>query len=225
MHILGAILARRVERRGGELDYFGLRAWWASTFSPAERDHIEAVFTTPDLPAGSRPLTRDRGLLAVQTAAGLLALVSDRLGERAQDRALARRMLAKAEERALAEHDVLGLHVTYHQTIRLHCRWKEYFADAIDLAFAACHKQMRLAAEAAKAFRAKSPEQPLPTHLGYLQAATILEQQGAYAQALEICRQAEAEGWGGNWSWRIQRLARKLSESVKPISSSGIGRI
>jgi hypothetical protein len=225
MHILERILARRVERRGGELDYFGLREWWLSAFSQAEREHIEAVFTTPDLPAGSKPLTRDRGLLAVQTAAGLLAVLADRLGERSQDRGLACRVLAKAEERALAEHDILGLHVAYHQMIRLHCRWKEYFADAMDLAFAACHKQMRLASKAVQAFREKCPEQPLPTHLGYLQAATILEQQGAYAQAIEICRQAEAEGWGGNWSWRIQRLARRLSSSVKPISSSGLGRI
>jgi hypothetical protein len=225
MRILSRILDRRSERSGGELEYFGLGAWWASTFSRAEQEHMEAAFFTPELPACSKPLTRDRGLLAFQSAAGLLTVLADRLSERVEDRGLASRVLAKAEERAIAEGDILGLHFAYHQMIRLHCRWKERFADALDLAFAACHKQIKLAPHTVKAFREKSPGEPLPTHLGYLQAANILEQQGACAQAIEICRQAQAEGWAGNWSWRMQRLAKKLSSSIRPISQSGIGPV
>ena len=66
---------------------------------------------------------------------------------------------------------------------------------------------------------------PLPTHLGYLQASALLEQDEAYEPAIQLCKQAQAAGWNGNWSWRIQRLARKPYEKnpgVKPISSSGI---
>ena len=111
--------------------------------------------------------------------------------------------------------------------IRLHSKWKDDFADTTDLAFAACHKQIRLAPQAAAAFREKYPDKPLPAHLGCLQAATMLEQQGAYAPAIEICRQAESEGWNGNWSWRIHRMAKKLAEHtpVRPISPSGIGPV
>jgi hypothetical protein len=225
MRILSRILDKHLSKNEGELGYFGLTAWWTSSFSRTEQMHMEQALLTPELPARCRPLTKDRGLLGVQSAAGLLTILADRLSEKAEDRGLACRVLAKAEERAIAEDDVLGLHFAYHQTIRLHCRWRERFADSMDLAFAACHKQIKLASYAVKAFHEKSPCEPLPTHLGYLQAANILEQQGAYAQAIEICRQAQSEGWTGNWPWRIQRLARKLPSSMRPISQSGIGRV
>ena len=223
MRLLSRILDKYTDKSGGELGYFGLSEWWSSVFSPAERGRMEAVFRTPNLPRGARPLTRDRGLVAFPTAAGLLTTLADRLSETPEDRSLACRVLAKAEERALAEKDIVGLHVIYHQLIRLHSRWKDRFADALDLMFAACHKQIRLAPQAAQALRVRSPAEPLPTHLGYLVAATVLEQQGAYAQALELCREAKAQGWNGNWSWRMQRLARQLPYTVKSISPSGMG--
>jgi hypothetical protein len=166
-------------------------------------------------------------LLPVQTAVQLLILLADKLGDRPQDRSLACCVLAKAEERALAGNDLLGLHFTYHQMIRIHLRWKGEFRDALDLAFAACHKQMRFSSQAVEVFRATYPGKPLPVHLGYLHAASLLEQQGGLAQAIAICRQAEAEGWSGGWSWRIQRMARRLCEHtpVKPISGSGMGPV
>ena len=42
---------------------------------------------------------------------------------------------------------------------------------------------------------------------------------------IEMCRQAQSEGWGGDWSWRIQQLNKKRYEKgpgVKAISSSGL---
>ncbi len=112
--------------------------------------------------------------------------------------------------------------------IRLQSRWKDAFADARDLAFAACHKQIRLAPDAAKALRQTHPGDSLPVHLGYLVASTMLEQEGAYEPAIELCRQAQSEGWSGNWPWRIQQLNRKLCETgraVKSVSSSGMTRL
>ena len=224
MRILARIFGKRLEATG-ELGYFGLTGWWVSSFSTADREYMEAAFCTPELPAGSKPLTRDRGLKAFPTAAGLLTVLADRLSEKPQDRGLASRILAKAEERALAEDDTLGLHFVYHQAIRLHSRWKGTFADAVDLIFAACHKQIQLAPDAAQALRQMRPDEPLPTHLGYLQASALLEQEGRYEPAIELCKQAQSGGWSGNWSWRIQRMARKLYERghpVKSISSSGM---
>jgi hypothetical protein len=227
MRILDRILGRRLETTG-ELGYFGLTGWWTSSFSTAERDHMETAFCTGGLPAGAKPLTRDRGLVTFSTAAALLTVLADRLSDQPQDRRLASRVLAQAEERALAEGDIPGLHFVYHQMIRLHSRWKDQFANAVDLTFAACHKQIRLAPEAAQALRQMRPDEPLPTHLGYLQASALLEQEGAYERAIELCKQAQAGGWSGNWSWRIQRMTRKLYEKgppVKSISSSGIQQL
>jgi len=227
MRILNRILNRYSEI-GGELGYYGLAPWWTSTFSPRERQYMEGTLQGPDLPAGARPLTRERGLLPVQTTAGLLILLADRLSERVEDRSLACRVLAKAEERATAESDLLGLHFTYHQMIRLHLRWKDHFCEAADLAFAACHRQMRLAPQVAGVYRQKYPGERLPVHLGYTHAVSLLEQQGTLGRAIEICKQAQAEGWSGNWSWRIQRMARRMDGQVSalvPISSSGMGPV
>jgi hypothetical protein len=227
MRILSRILSRQTEI-GGELGYFGLGSWWLATFSSKERRYMEVLFRGREVPASVRPLTKDRGFLGVQTTAGLLILLADKLSNRPEDRPLACRVLAKAEERASSESDQLGLHFTYHQTIRLHLRWREQFRDASDLVFAACHKQMRLSPQAAEAFRRKYPGEPLPIHLGYLNVASVLEQQGALARAIEICKQAQAEGWNGNWPWRIQRMARQLSEqpaAVRIVSRSGIGPV
>jgi len=224
MRILDIILGGR-RKTTGELGYFGLTGWWMSSFSAAERDYMEAAFCVPPLPAGAKPLTRDRGVVTFQTAAGLLTVLADRLQEQTRDRKLAARVLAKAEERALAEGDIFGLHFVYHQMIRLQSRWRDQFPDAVNQIFAACHKQIRLAPEAAKVLRQRHPDKPLPIHLGYQWASTLLEQEGAYQPALELCRQAQAGGWSGNWSWRIQRINRTLYErnpTVQSISSSGI---
>ncbi len=224
MRFLEKVLGRRLETTG-ELGYFGLTGWWTSSFSAAEREHMEAAFCTAGLPAAAKPLTRDRGLVSFPTAAALLTVLADRLGEQPRDQVLAAKVLTEAERRARAENDVLGQHFVYHQMIRLYTRWKDHFANAADLIFAACHKQIQLAPEAARLLQEAHPGEPLPIHLGYQQASMQLEQDGAWQPALDLCKQAQAAGWNGNWSWRIQRLARKLFEQnpgVKAISSSGI---
>jgi hypothetical protein len=224
MRILDRILGRRLPATG-ELGYFGLTTWWMSSFSKAERDYMEAAFRTAAMPAGAKPLTRDRGLVTFPTAAALLTVLGDRLSEKPEDRDLASRVLFQAERRASAEDDVLGRHFVYHQMIRLHVRWKGRFTDAVDLTFDACYKQIQLAPDTARVLRQMRPDAPLPTHLGYQQASALLEQEERYEAAIELCRQAQSGGWDGNWSWRIQRLTRKLYEAghpVKSISSSGM---
>jgi hypothetical protein len=199
--------------------------WWTSSFSPAERNYMETVFCGPGLPARVKPLTRDKGVVNYPTAASLLTVLADRLGEKSEDRGLAVKVLAQAEDRASAEGDVLGRYFVYHQLIRLYCKYKGEFPNAVDLIFAACHKQIALASDAAQTLRKLRPDKPLPTHLGYLQASALLEQEGRLEPAIELCKQAQAEGWGGNWPWRIQRMARRVYErgnSVKSVSSSGI---
>lgn len=227
MHLLTQILNRHTEIEG-ELGYFGLGPWWLATFSARERQAMEAAVRGANLPTRSQPLTRDRGLLPVQSATELLVLLADRLSDRVESRPLACLVLGKAEERAAAEDDLLGLHFAYHQVIRLHLRWRDQFADAADLAFAASHKQMRISAHAARAFRERYPRKPLPIHLGYQYVASVLEQQDVCTPAIEICKRALDEGWSGNWSLRISRMARHVQDrpaTVKFISSSGMGPV
>jgi hypothetical protein len=219
--IVNRVLNRPTEVRG-ELGCFGLGDWWLQTFTAAEQARLEAAYQQPGRPSGRKPLTKGNRSSAYQTAAGLLTAIAGQLRKSPEDRGLACRILTKAEDRALADDDILGLHFTYQELIRLHYTWREQFADALDLAFAACYKQTRIAPQAVKAFRDTYAGRVLPVHVGYELMAAILEKQGDCAQAIECCKQAQAEGWPGNWMWRIQRMARKLSGSVTSISSSGI---
>ena len=164
----------------------------------------------------------------VRSAAGLLTTLADCLRNQPDDRSLAMRILSKAEERAKAEDDVLALHLVYQEMARLHCRWINHFPEVLDLAFGACHKQIAIAPEAARALHEQRPRQPLPIHVGFQTLAILLDKEGSYAKAIEICKQARFQGWSGNWTWRIGCLAKKLSEHgnpVRSISPSGLGHI
>jgi len=231
MAIATGILQRLRTRNAeveGELGYFGLGNWWLSTFTKSQRAHIEGTFRAPGLPPACRPLTQGKRQLTFHTAAGLLTALAGGLRSIPEDRDLASCILAKAEERARAEDDTLGLHFAYQEMIRLHFKWRDRFPDALDLTYGTCHKQIAIAPQAAAAFRQMYPQEDLPTHAGFQQLATLQEREGAYAKAIELCKQARDQGWHGNWTWKIGCLARKLSArgySVTSISRSGLTRL
>ncbi len=225
-------LIRRLRHRHhkieGELGYFGLAGWWSATFSRTEQDRIEAGFRPAGTPPRARPLTTGRGPSRFHSATALLIAMAAGLRHHPQERELAVRVLAEAEKRAQAEDDTLGLHFVYQEMIRLHSRWRDHFLDALDLTFGACHKQVTLATAAADAFRRQHPKDPLPVHLGFQKLAGLLEMEGSYTRAIEICKQAQDQGWAGNWTWDIGRLARKRDEQdyrEKYISPSGLGPV
>lgn len=211
-----------------ELGYFGLDAWWASAFSRAEQQYVNGGFESPNPPTGSQRATSPQSPSGFTTVVAFLVALAESLSAKPQDRALAVRVLSKAEERALAEEDIVGLHFVYQEMIHLHYKWRDEFRDAMDLAFAACYKQMQCAAQAAEALRERFPGKPLPPHFGYQRTASLLEEQGAYGRAAEICRQAKEQGWDGNWTWRLHCIAKRVRErgySVVPISRSGLSQI
>ncbi|MDI6450730.1 hypothetical protein [Anaerobaca lacustris] len=221
-------LRHKCNETEGELGYFGLGGWWSSAFTRVERDHIEASFHPSGLAAGAKPLTIGRGPSNYHSAAVLLTALAACLRDLPQDRHLASKVLAKAQERARAEDDVIGLHLVYQEMIRLHSKWRDQFPDALNLIFGACHKQVAMSEAAAQAFHSLRPHEALPAHLGYLTLAVLLEQEGSYRKAIEICRQARDQGWDGNWTWRIGSLARKRDEQdlgETYISRSGMGPV
>jgi len=141
---------------------------------------MEHVFQPPDLPANSRPLTTGRKRLNFRSAAGLLTTLAGCLRNESDDRALAMRLLSKAEERAKAEDDVLAQHLVYQEMIRLHCRWRNHFPEALDLVFGACHKQIAIAPEAAQTFHEQRPQQALPMHAGFQMMAILLDKEPSH---------------------------------------------
>lgn len=79
-------------------------------------------------------------------------------------------------------------------------------------------KQIEISAPVKEHLSKHSPGLPLPAHLGYATLADIRERQGKYEETIQICQQAIAEGWTGDWQVRINRC-RKTSFIRKKKSS------
>lgn len=119
----------------------------------------------------------------------------------------------------------LDKHFAIGSKISQHYRRRNDNPHELELAIRACEDQIAMAATAAKAFIAeekkfhrdarrfgsdtKGLELNLPSHEGYRQLAIIREKRGQYSEAIELCEQAKAQGWAGDWDDRIKRNQKK----------------
>lgn len=85
---------------------------------------------------------------------------------------------------------------------------RESHPEALEDAIQACHDQIALAPTVARAMKVEYAGD-LPSHVGYKQLAIILEKQKRFTDALDLVREAQAVGWDGDWSKRIERLSKK----------------
>jgi hypothetical protein len=190
----------------GEIGYLGLVDWWLSTFTQAERDYIEERYKPFSLGGNPAGLTKGKIWKTTQTPAMFLSGLASWF-RKPEDRHIARRLLAKAEE--VAGEDILGLHFTYLGMIENFYRDREKDPEAFDAAVAACEKQIAIALQAAEFFKRKYPKSSLPGHSGFVQLAIIREKQGSYAEAIRLSRTALQQGWYGDWEKRIARCEKK----------------
>lgn len=203
----------------GYIGYFALEDWWASAFTDDERDHIVTRFrpldvaldlqtseTAPTSP--TNPLTHGRITSTSQTAIALLLGLAGWFAG-GKERPIAHKILDKAFELAKEGARMLDRHFLYSQAIQIFYKDRDnpaYMSKAID----ACVRQIGIAPEAAKAFRAEYPyDSTLPSHKGYEQLAIILEKEGRLAEAIQLCEDADAQEWSGDWDRRIERCAKK----------------
>lgn len=147
----------------GDIGHFGLGDWWLSTFTEAERTHIEETCRPLGM-SRSRPLTQGEIGVTTQTASGLLWGLASWF-QSPQDRHIARRLVAKAEE--TAGSNVLDRHFSYQATIQTFYPDRDTDPEALPAALSACEKQIELAPRAASAFKRKWPDDPLPAHGGF----------------------------------------------------------
>lgn len=189
----------------GLIGYFGLESWWLSEFSDDERRHITETFKP--LGASDDSLTSGNINSTSQTAVGLL---QDLAGwfSKDKDRPIAYKLMEKAEELAEGEGSVLDLHFLYGQKLAIYYNDRKT-PGCLEKAIEASKLQIGLAEKAAKAFRSKYKDSPLPGHKGYQQLAIILEKQGQFDEAIELCRKANKQGWAGDWEKRIERCRKK----------------
>lgn len=188
----------------GEIGYHGLADWWLSSFTEDERDYIESK-----LGGGSgreRPLTQGQITSTTGTASQLLSGLSTWFDGQ-NDRHIARRILAKAEE--VGKGDILDQHFTYAQMIKVYYKDREKNPEALESAIQACEKQIELAPRAAEAFRRDYPNSPLPAHTGFEKLAIVREKQKEFDEAIRVAATAKNMGWAGDWDKRIERCKTK----------------
>ena len=203
--------AKASPQGGGLIGYYGLTDWWLSTFTEEERRKIQAV--RPTLVVGDNediiiPERSYPGFTTGWLENRLSSLAIEFIGSKEMD--IAARLLAKAEEAGGAK--LLDRHFVYQQMAQAYYRHRNDDPEALDLAIDACEKQIHLGPEAAKVFLAEDTEDYLPAHHGFQQLAIIREREKDYAEAIRLCREAMAQGWGGEWEKRIARCENRLAK-------------
>ena len=176
----------------GLIGYYNLTDWWLSTFTAEERNEIQAR-------PGSTTGRAESSLMSV----GIEFIQSKDFG-------IAERLIAKATE--VGGASILDRHFDYQQMAQAYYRHRNDDPEALALAIDACEKQILLGPEAAKAFLAEYPEDFLPAHHGFQQLAIIQEREKNYTEAIRLCREAMAQGWGGDWEKRIVRCENRLAK-------------
>ena len=200
-------IGKSSKRVQGNIGYFGLETWWLTVFSPEERNHIQTNVGAAGLPQDL--LTSGEIISTSGTVVGLLSGLASWFGKPA-DRAIAHKILNKAVELS-KDASVLDVHFLYGRMIEIYYKDREN-SEYLDKAVTACRYQIALAPDAAKAFKAEHRQGPLPSHKGYQQLAIILEKQMRFHDAIALSRQAESQGWAGDWDHRIGRCQKKLQK-------------
>jgi hypothetical protein len=215
---------KTVDRTAGMLGYHGLRDWWHQSFSTEEQRLIEGRYQP--MGGGLASLTEGHIDSTSQTAAGLLWGLSTWFNKPGE-RHLARRMLAKAEEIAT---DVVDRHFVYSQLIDVAYPERETDPTALGEAIRACEAQIALSREVMAAMKAEHEERErmlqqhgreagsrfephefrVPGHRGFTQLSIIREKSGDLSGAVMLAEQASADGWGGDWDKRLERLRKRL---------------
>jgi len=200
----------------GLIGYYALTQWWLNTFSDHERERMVARFR----PLGSSPgsLTQDDISWSSQSVVGFMHAFAGWFAG-PDERSIAYKILAKADELADAA-PALDRHFLCQAKLEMHYKDREQPGE-LEKAIGACRDQIRLAQEAADAFRAAYPNAPLPGHKGYQQLAIIFEKQGRFDEAIELCRTAEQQGWAGDWETRSGRCAKKRTKMVPSNNTDG----
>lgn len=197
----------------GYIGYFDLQDWWQTAFSKEERDHIEMIYHPMGSDPNKKTLTEGELSGTSQTASGLLWALAGWFNN-PRDRELAKKIIVKAEEMAPISGSILDLHFSLSEKLVIYYRERDTTTDGLNKAIKACRDQIAIAPQAAKAFLKEYPKQPLPAHGGYRQLRIILEKQGKYQEAIDMCIQAKKQGWADNWDKQIATLEKKKQKAA-----------
>lgn len=185
----------------GEIGYFGLSEWWLSEFSPDERKYIIKTLDDRSLVEGSFSCIDC-------TAISFLLGVANNFNNK-KDRTIAYRILEKAENMIDNKTEVLDKHFLFQTKLEVYYKSRNIDSNALDMAIKACLQQIEIASEAANAFKEEYKDCHLPRHKGYEQLSIIREKNKDFNSAFNLAKEANKQGWDGDWEKRIERCSRR----------------
>jgi len=227
---------RTDQRVGGLIAYYGLTDWWFSFFNEEERAYIEQTYrpftasvggepegcmlTTGNIAYASGSRTRELSYLGSWFHAQENRPIADRIYQYTEETMGSLCDIAIEEgQTALRTNDrgtsIIDAHFLYLHMIQTHYKDRDKIPDALEKAIQACEKQIAIAPQAARAFRAEYAGEAIPEHTGYKQLTIIRDKQGDYAEAIRLCEEAKAQGWAGDWDKRIARYSKKAGTQTE----------
>ncbi len=202
-------LSKSQKKIGGEIAYHNLTEWWLETFNEQEQDYI--VKTFQPLGGSGDVLIKGEIQYSSGSAVSLLANLAGWF-KNVKDKEIGYKLLDKAEKLITDNTEILDIHFFYHNKIEFYYRFREIDQESLNTAIEACKKQIELSPSATLAFKKEYKNENLPVHTGYEQLAIILEKQGEYDEAIDLCKQAQNQAWNGEWDKRIERCLKKKAK-------------
>ncbi len=196
----------------GQLEYYGLKKWWLSTFSEEERDQIENIIAPEK--KGSY-LTKGRSFVGGGTKLSVIGSIASYLTkEDTPD--LYFKVFTEAEKFA-HEATLSELHFLYSGKVSDLQQNLKRWDDVYDLLKEACYKQIEISEDVAGYFKKNDFSDTLPGHVGYTRLAIILQKEKIHSEVVRICQKALDEGWGGTWEKRINANKHKEDNPTKVV--------
>jgi len=193
---------RKIE---GFIGLYGLEQWWLKELNESERTEILSTFQ----PMGGDSDSLISGKISTnQKCSDFLATLAGWF--KASDRDLGYKILHKAEDSLDSNSTVLEQHFTYNALIEFYYRDRDKGQRYLDKALKACRKQISISKAAIREFK-KQDTNFFPSHKGFHQLSIYAEKQKNYQEALNLAKQAQADGWQGDWDKRIERLNKKIA--------------
>lgn len=183
------------------LDKYNLRKWFDSTFDKNEKSIL--ISSCPLFETSNMPYNSD-------SAAYFLSNTLQWYNKK-ENAVICLKVVSKVCELVNSQGSfaVLDLHFIYHNLIQTLYRHRDV-GGAFDLCVNICERQIEIAPQAAAAFKSDTSFTGLPTHAGFEQLAIIEKKNKNFARVLELCENAKAQGWGGDWDKRIVEAKKHL---------------
>ena len=204
----------------GSIGFLGLENWWNHELSSKERDTIIRFYnpmgsSSKDLIEGDISWTSEEPISLIYGIASWLNSYEN-LG-------LCMKIFLKAKSLTTENTQAKIIHFLHGNEIKIYYRHRDRIG--LEPTIAACEQQIKISDKVAIEFindnihklELTSSEifytpDALPSHIGYKQLSIIMEKSHQYQRAIDLCTQAQAQGWSGDWERRIDRYKKKINK-------------